>query len=150
MHRIHKNTILLLLISYLIIVTLMLIISKCVSNGFMLNFKIFMANQKQFTGKHLSRMHVIFNIEIQVLHWISFSAIRCLDKVSTSVLPYFNGVASKLIEERGAVEVLSAALAYISGVTTEMKSRSLLSSQPVSYTCEHLVCEKNCRVYQIC
>jgi len=47
------------------------------------------------------------------------------------VLPYFNTVASKLIEERGAVEVLSAALAYISGVTTEMKSRSLLSSQPV-------------------
>ena len=118
-------------------------ISTCVCNGFILNFKIFMANQKQFTGKHLSRMCTIFfNAEIQVLKWISFSVIRCLDKVSTSVLPYFSGVASKLIEERGAVEVLSAALAYISGVTTEMKSRSLLSSQPVSYTCKHLVCEK--------
>ena len=61
--------------------------------------------------------------------------IRCLDKVSASVLPYFNNVAKKLIEERGAVEVLSAALACISGVTSEMKSRSLLSSQPVCHVC---------------
>ena len=65
---------------------------------------------------------------------LSLSLIRCLDKVSTSVLPYFNTVATKLIEERGAVEVVSAALAYISGMTTEMKSRSLLSSQPVSHS----------------
>lgn len=64
----------------------------------------------------------------------TFLMVRCLDKVSVSVLPYFNGVASKLIKERGAVEVLSAALAYISGVTSEMKSRSLLSSQPVCYS----------------
>jgi len=55
---------------------------------------------------------------------------RCLDKVSPSVLPYFTTAAEKLIEEKGAVEVVSAALAYISGVT-EIKSRSLLSSQPV-------------------
>lgn len=43
-------------------------------------------------------------------------------------------MATKLIKERGAVEVVSAALAYISGVITEMKSRSLLSSQPVSHS----------------
>ena len=61
---------------------------------------------------------------------MSIVCLRCLEKVSPSVLPYFNTAAEKLIEERGAVEVVSAALAYISGVT-EMKSRSLLSSQPV-------------------
>ncbi|XP_065892594.1 nucleolar RNA helicase 2-like isoform X2 [Dysidea avara] len=63
-------------------------------------------------------------------------SIKCLEKVSPSVLPYFNTAAEKLIEERGAVEVVSAALAYISGVT-EMKSRSLLSSQP-GFTTYHL------------
>ena len=44
----------------------------------------------------------------------------------------FNTMAIKLIEERGEVEVVLAALVYISGVTTdhEIKSRSLLSSQP--------------------
>ena len=41
-------------------------------------------------------------------------------------------MAIKLIEERGEVEVVLAALVYISGMTTdhEIKSRSLLSSQP--------------------
>ena len=39
-------------------------------------------------------------------------------------------MAIKLIEEKGAVEVVLAALTYISTVTTEIKSRSLLSSQP--------------------
>ena len=70
-------------------------------------------------------------IQLYIFCYNLILVVRCLDKVSPSVLPYFKAVASKLIEERGAVEVLSAALAYISGVTTEMKSRSLLSSQPV-------------------
>ena len=41
-------------------------------------------------------------------------------------------MAIKLIEERGGIEVVLVALVYISDVTTdhEIKSRSLLSSQP--------------------
>ena len=35
-----------------------------------------------------------------------------------SVLLYFNAAAERLIEERGAVEVVSAALVYISGKTS--------------------------------
>ena len=52
-------------------------------------------------------------------------------KTKFVLLPYFNTMAIKLIEERGAVEVMLVALVYISGVTTdhEIKSRSLLSSQ---------------------
>ena len=50
------------------------------------------------------------------------------------MLPYFNTIPTKLIEERGTVEVVLAALVYISGVTTEIESRSLLSSQPVSHS----------------
>ena len=72
----------------------------------------------------------VFAITI-VVNYCRLFLLRCLQKVSASVLPYFNAAAEKLIEERGAVEVVSAALAYISGVT-EIKSRSLLSSQPVS------------------
>ena len=71
---------------------------------------------------------------VTIIFLVCVSLIRCLDRVSTSVLPYFNTAVTKLIEERGAVEVLLAALAYISGVTTEMKTRSLLSSQPVSHS----------------
>lgn len=61
---------------------------------------------------------------------IHFCVFRCLEKVSPSVLPYFTTTAEMLIKDKGALEVVSAALAYISGVT-EIKSRSLLSSQPV-------------------
>ena len=38
--------------------------------------------------------------------------------ISMSVLPYFNAAAERLIEERGAVEVVSAALVYTSGMTS--------------------------------
>lgn len=44
------------------------------------------------------------------------------------MLDYFREAAEKLIDEKGAVDAVAAALAQISG-TTEIKSRSLLTSQ---------------------
>lgn len=53
---------------------------------------------------------------------------RFLAQVPADALTYFREAAEALIEERGAVDAVAAALAHISG-TTEIKSRSLLSSQ---------------------
>ena len=55
---------------------------------------------------------------------------RFLAQVPADALTYFREAAEALIEERGAVDAVAAALAHISG-TTEIKSRSLLSSQEV-------------------
>lgn len=56
---------------------------------------------------------------------------RSLAQVSPTVIPLFAEAAAQLIEEKGPEEALAAALAIISGVT-ELKTRSLLSSIPVS------------------
>lgn len=56
---------------------------------------------------------------------------RSLAQVSPTVIPLFAEIATQLIEEKGPEEALAAALAIISGVT-ELKTRSLLSSIPVS------------------
>jgi ATP-dependent RNA helicase DDX21 len=55
---------------------------------------------------------------------------RFLAQVPADALTYFREAAEALVEERGAVDAVAAALAHISG-TTEIKSRSLLSSQEV-------------------
>ena len=51
-----------------------------------------------------------------------------LKDVSNEVLPHFHENAEFLIGEMGAKEALSRALAYISGYTSGVKQRSLLSS----------------------
>ena len=51
------------------------------------------------------------------------------------MLVHFREAAEDLIKEKGAVDALAAALASISG-QTEIKSRSLISSQEVSH---HLI-----------
>jgi len=56
-------------------------------------------------------------------------AVKSLEDVKPDVLKYFIPSAKELIETRGAEEALAAALAFISG-TTEIISRSMLSSQP--------------------
>ena len=56
---------------------------------------------------------------------------RSLDSVSSGMLESFTEVAEKLIEERGAVSAVAAALAVISG-STELKKRSLLNAREVS------------------
>lgn len=57
---------------------------------------------------------------------------RFLDSVPSAAIGYFRASAEKLIEERGAVEALAAALAHISGATS-LEQRSLLNSDAVSF-----------------
>lgn len=58
---------------------------------------------------------------------------RFLDLVPAEAVGYFREAANELIEKRGAVEALAAALAHISGATT-LEQRSLISSEAV---CQH-------------
>lgn len=60
-----------------------------------------------------------------------FIASRFLDSVPLAAIGYFRESAEKLIEEKGAVEALAAALAHISGATS-LEQRSLLNSDAVS------------------
>uniref|UniRef100_A0A452IS43 Nucleolar RNA helicase 2 n=1 Tax=Gopherus agassizii TaxID=38772 RepID=A0A452IS43_9SAUR len=57
----------------------------------------------------------------------SKDAVRSLDSVSPSAIDYFKQLAKQLIEEKGAVEALAAALARISGATS-IEQRSMLNS----------------------
>ncbi|XP_058240975.1 nucleolar RNA helicase 2 isoform X2 [Hemibagrus wyckioides] len=57
----------------------------------------------------------------------SKDAVRFLDSVPPAAIEHFRDAAERLIEERGAVEALAAALAHISGATT-LEQRSLLNS----------------------
>lgn len=56
---------------------------------------------------------------------------RFLDSVPVAAIEYFRESAKKLIEEKGAVEALAAALAHISGAKS-LEQRSLLNSDSVS------------------
>ena len=88
--------------------------------------------------KEVACLHVSFQHLNSMIAEVTFESLSdhagTWIKVSALVLPYFNTITTKLIEERGTVEVVLEALMYISGVATEIKSRSLLSSQPVSYS----------------
>ncbi|XP_010187643.1 PREDICTED: nucleolar RNA helicase 2-like, partial [Mesitornis unicolor] len=57
----------------------------------------------------------------------SKDAIRCLDSVSQTAIDYFKESAQLLIQEKGPVDALAAALAHISGATS-IEQRSLLNS----------------------
>uniref|UniRef100_A0A8B9CWS3 RNA helicase n=2 Tax=Anatidae TaxID=8830 RepID=A0A8B9CWS3_9AVES len=57
----------------------------------------------------------------------SKDAIRCLDSVPQSAIDYFKESAQLLIQEKGPVNALAAALAHISGATS-IEQRSLLNS----------------------
>lgn len=57
----------------------------------------------------------------------SKDAVRFLDSVPPAAVEYFREAANELIEARGAVEALAAALAHISGATC-LEQRSLMSS----------------------
>lgn len=65
----------------------------------------------------------------------SFKAVtaccRFLDSVPPAAIEHFRTAAERLVEERGAVEALAAALAHISGATS-LEQRSLLNSDAVS------------------
>uniref|UniRef100_A0A1A7YXW4 RNA helicase n=1 Tax=Iconisemion striatum TaxID=60296 RepID=A0A1A7YXW4_9TELE len=70
----------------------------------------------------------------------SKDAVRFLDSVPVTAINYFRESAEKLIEERGAVDALAAALAHISGATS-LEQRSLLNSD-AGYTTMQLVCSQ--------
>uniref|UniRef100_A0A8C9U0M4 RNA helicase n=1 Tax=Scleropages formosus TaxID=113540 RepID=A0A8C9U0M4_SCLFO len=70
----------------------------------------------------------------------SKDAVRYLDGIPSTVIEYFRSAAEKLIEERGAVPALAAALAHISGATT-LEERSLLNSD-VGYKTIVLKCSQ--------
>ncbi|XP_057704800.1 nucleolar RNA helicase 2 isoform X2 [Corythoichthys intestinalis] len=70
----------------------------------------------------------------------SKDALRFLDSVPATAVEYFRESAEKLIEEKGAVDALAAALAHISGATS-LEQRSLLSSD-AGYTTMQLVCSQ--------
>uniref|UniRef100_A0A8C2EKI7 RNA helicase n=1 Tax=Cyprinus carpio TaxID=7962 RepID=A0A8C2EKI7_CYPCA len=57
----------------------------------------------------------------------SKDAVRFLDSVPAVAVGYFREAAQELIEQRGAVEALAAALAHISGATS-LEQRSLINS----------------------
>ncbi|XP_048061983.1 nucleolar RNA helicase 2 [Megalobrama amblycephala] len=57
----------------------------------------------------------------------SKDAVKFLDSVPAAAVEYFREAANELIEQRGAVEALAAALAHISGATC-LEQRSLISS----------------------
>ncbi|XP_067408745.1 nucleolar RNA helicase 2-like [Emydura macquarii macquarii] len=63
----------------------------------------------------------------EIIKASSKDAIRCLDSVPQTAIDYFKDSALWLIEEKGAVEALAAALAHISGATS-IEQRSLLNS----------------------
>uniref|UniRef100_A0A3P9ISA4 RNA helicase n=1 Tax=Oryzias latipes TaxID=8090 RepID=A0A3P9ISA4_ORYLA len=69
----------------------------------------------------------------------SKDAVRFLDSVPVTAIEYFKESAEKLIEERGAVEALAAALAHISGATS-LEQRSLLNSDAVRS--HHMTCSQ--------
>lgn len=60
-----------------------------------------------------------------------FFLLRCLDSVPLTAIEYFKESAQLLIEEKGPVNALAAALAHISGATS-IEQRSLLNSDVVS------------------
>ncbi|XP_041649809.1 nucleolar RNA helicase 2 [Cheilinus undulatus] len=70
----------------------------------------------------------------------SKDAVRFLDSVPVTAISYFRASAEKLIEERGAVDALAAALAHISGATS-LEQRSLLNSD-AGYTTMQMVCSQ--------
>ncbi|XP_056235819.1 nucleolar RNA helicase 2 isoform X2 [Seriola aureovittata] len=70
----------------------------------------------------------------------SKDAVRFLDSVPVTAVGYFRASAEKLIEERGAVDALAAALAHISGATS-LEQRSLLNSD-AGCTTMQLVCSQ--------
>ncbi|XP_051009100.1 nucleolar RNA helicase 2 [Acomys russatus] len=85
-----------------------------------------LAQVEQKAGIKFKRIGVPSATEI--IKASSKDAIRLLDSVPPTAISHFKQSAEKLIEEKGAVEALAAALAHISGATA-VDQRSLINSQ---------------------
>lgn len=84
-----------------------------------------LAQVEQRAGIKFKRIGVPSATEI--IKASSKDAIRLLDSVPPTAISHFKQSAEKLIEEKGAVEALAAALAHISGATS-VDQRSLINS----------------------
>ncbi|XP_053721111.1 nucleolar RNA helicase 2 [Synchiropus splendidus] len=76
----------------------------------------------------------------EIIKSSSKDAVRFLDSVPVTAIGYFRESAQKLIEEKGAVDALAAALAHISGATS-LEQRSLLNSD-AGFTTLQLACSQ--------
>ncbi|KAM5321078.1 nucleolar RNA helicase 2 [Glossophaga mutica] len=85
-----------------------------------------LAQVEQKAGIKFKRIGVPSATEI--IKASSKDAIRLLDSVPPTAISHFKESAEKLIEEKGAVEALAAALAHISGATS-VDQRSLINSE---------------------
>lgn len=85
-----------------------------------------LAQVEQRAGIKFKRIGVPSPTEI--IKASSKDAIRLLDSVPPTAIGHFKQSAEKLIEEKGAVEALAAALAHISGATS-VDQRSLINSE---------------------
>uniref|UniRef100_A0A8C5ZB74 Nucleolar RNA helicase 2 n=1 Tax=Marmota marmota marmota TaxID=9994 RepID=A0A8C5ZB74_MARMA len=85
-----------------------------------------LAQVEQKAGIKFKRIGVPSATEI--IKASSKDAIRLLDSVPPTAINHFKESAQKLIEEKGAVEALAAALAHISGATS-VDQRSLINSE---------------------
>ncbi|KAM8774341.1 nucleolar RNA helicase 2 [Rhynchonycteris naso] len=84
-----------------------------------------LAQVEQKAGIKFKRIGVPSATEI--IKASSKDAIRLLDSVPPTAISHFKQTAEKLIEEKGAVEALAAALAHISGATS-VDQRSLINA----------------------
>ncbi|KAF6108201.1 DExD-box helicase 21 [Phyllostomus discolor] len=85
-----------------------------------------LAQVEQKAGIKFKRIGVPSATEI--IKASSKDAIRLLDSVPPTAISHFKQSAEKLIEEKGAVEALAAALAHISGATS-VDQRSMINSE---------------------
>ncbi|KAM5237307.1 nucleolar RNA helicase 2 isoform 1-T1 [Ctenodactylus gundi] len=85
-----------------------------------------LAQVEQKAGIKFKRIGVPSPTEI--IKASSKDAIRLLDSVPPTAISHFKQSAEQLIEEKGAVEALAAALAHISGATS-VDQRSLINSE---------------------
>ncbi|KAI4830751.1 hypothetical protein KUCAC02_002366 [Chaenocephalus aceratus] len=76
----------------------------------------------------------------EIIKSSSKDAVKLLDSVPVTAIGYFKASAEKLIEERGAVDALAAALAHISGATN-LEQRSLLNSD-AGFATMQMVCSQ--------
>ncbi|KAM3913859.1 nucleolar RNA helicase 2-B-like [Leptodactylus fuscus] len=87
----------------------------------------YLSNVERSTGIKFKRVGI--PSVLSVAKSSSADAIKSLDLVPEDVLEHFRIHAEELIEKKGAVDALAAALAHISGAAS-LKQRSLLNMEP--------------------
>lgn len=89
--------------------------------------RYYLSNVERSTGITFKRVGI--PSVLNVAKSSSADAIKSLDSVSADVIEHFRTYAEELIEKKGAVNALAAALAHISGAAS-LKQRSLLNMEP--------------------